>query len=58
MIARQGNPIVLERCGKPNKMDQFPKGTKCMAFITSSNIEYYEQISSDEENPIWELIDE
>jgi hypothetical protein len=45
-------PLVIERYGPPNKMDQFPKGTIC---IQKNTLNEYEQMSENQEDPVWEL---
>lgn len=52
------DPLHLIRNGKPNKYDQAPQGSLCKV-ITALSGEYdiYKQISSNTDDPIWELIE-
>ena len=45
-------PDYLLRRSVPNRYDIFPKGTKIKV-----DKDIYEQINSDMDNPIWELMD-
>lgn len=47
----------LIRNGKPNKYDQAPQGTYCKTMNgLSDQYDLYQQISSNEDEPIWYLI--
>lgn len=48
---------VLIRHSKPTKYDQAPQGSTCKVLkVLCVEYELYKQISSDDENPYWELI--
>lgn len=48
----------LIRHSKPNKYDQAPQGSLCKVVTAlSSEYDIYEQISSNTDEPVWELIE-
>ncbi len=49
---------MLIRHAPPSKIDTASTGTLCKVSNSSNRVEIYKQISQDEENPIWILIDE
>lgn len=49
---------MIIRYGPPSKMDHAPFGVLCKVKNSSDKVEIYKQISHDEENPNWILIDE
>jgi hypothetical protein len=48
---------MLIRHSEPNKYDQAPYGTQLCVKLTDDELEYYIQLSNDEENPRWEKFD-
>ncbi len=51
-------PKVLNRYGKPGQYDTVPYGTICrVQSETLGQHDIYRQISNDENNPLWELIE-
>lgn len=49
---------MIVRYGPPSKMDYAPFGSLCKVTNSSDKVEIYKQISHDEENPSWILVDE
>lgn len=47
---------MIVRYGMPNKLDQVPKGTICKVILSATDVEYYEQMSQEDEHPCWEQI--
>jgi hypothetical protein len=48
-------PKVIVRHAAPSKLDQAKPGTKCHVLKPFSNqVDVYIQISSNEEDPVWE----
>lgn len=49
--------LLIIRHSKPTKYDQAPQGTVCKVVqVLSAEYTLYRQISSDEENPCWDLM--
>jgi hypothetical protein len=49
---------MIVRFGPPSSLDTAPLGTLCKVSNSSNRVEIYKQISHDEENPIWVLVDD
>lgn len=50
------DPLCIVRAAKPNKYDQAPKNSICKVVKALSNeYDIYRQLSSDNDNPIWEI---
>jgi hypothetical protein len=50
--------LILSRYGEPNKFDQHPQGTLCKVWVgLDGDYMVYKQMSSDENNPVWEQIE-
>jgi hypothetical protein len=49
---------MIVRHGPPSNLDTAPTGTLCKVSNSSNKVEIYKQISHDEENPVWILIEE
>lgn len=49
---------MIVRFGPPSKFDTAALGTMCKVSNSSNRVEIYKQISHDEENPIWVLVEE
>lgn len=49
---------MIVRYGPPSKIDTAPVGTLCKVSNSSNKIEIYKQISNDENDPNWILIEE
>lgn len=49
---------MIVRYGPPSKIDTAPLGTLCKVSNSSNKIEIYKQISNDENDPNWILIEE
>ena len=48
---------IIIRNGKPNKYDQAPQGALCKVITSlSQDCDLYKQISSHDDEPIWEFI--
>jgi hypothetical protein len=48
---------TIFRKSVPSKHDQLPKGTRCIVEEEPGKQVVYEQQSSDEDNPIWVIVD-
>lgn len=48
---------VLERHSKPGQYDHAPQGTKCRVILQETRVEWYEQRSTQEDEPRWEKVD-
>ena len=49
---------MIVRHGPPSKIDTAPMGTLCKVSNSTNKVEIYKQISNDENDPNWILIEE
>lgn len=49
--------LTIIRRSEPHKYDHAKRGTRCIIYTRSIISAVYEQMSDDEENPRWELIE-
>ena len=49
---------MIVRHGPPSKIDTAPFGTLCRVSNSTNKVEIYKQISNDEDDPHWILIQE
>ncbi len=53
-----GAPTLITRYGPPSKMDMAPTLSVCKVVSSSSETQFYVQLSSDDEDPKWEKLDD